>query len=135
MTDSNASNIKNANSTLLVDGNLDAIGEFFADDYIVHITDGDFAGGPALVRQSLGLYLKAFSERQVEVQVLVESEDRIAWQRTVRAMHNGSFKGFPASGRPIVWRDMVVSRIRGGLIAEEWLTTDLAERLLLERHR
>ena len=30
-------------------------------------------------------------------------------------------------------RDMVVSRFEGGLIAEEWVVTDLAERLLLTR--
>jgi hypothetical protein len=35
--------------------------------------------------------------------------------------------------RRIVWRDMVTSRFRDGLIAEEWAISDLAERLLLAR--
>lgn len=40
------------------------------------------------------------------------------------------FHGFPASGREIVWRDMVTSRFRDDLIAEDWAISDLAERLL-----
>ena len=81
------------------------------------------------------MYRRAFSELQVEVEVLVKAKDRVAWQRTVRATHKGNFKGFPATGRPIVWRDMVTSRFRDGLIAEDWVITDLAERLLLARKR
>ena len=67
---------------------------------------------------------------QVEVEILVKTKDRVAWERTLRATHKGAFKGFPATGRPIVWRDMVISRFRNGLIAEDWVITDLAERLL-----
>jgi predicted ester cyclase len=81
------------------------------------------------------MYRRAFPDAEVEVEILAESKDRVAWQRTLRATHQGSFKGFPATGRPIVWRDMVVSRFRDGLIAEDWLIPDLAERLLLGRKR
>ena len=79
------------------------------------------------------MYRRAFSDLQVEVEVLVKAKDRVAWQRTVRATHKGNFKGFPATGHPIVWRDVVTSRFRDGLIAEDWVITDLAERLLLAR--
>ncbi|MCL4865617.1 MAG: ester cyclase [Gemmatimonadales bacterium] len=41
--------------------------------------------------------------------------------------------GFPATGRPIVWRDMVTSRFVDGRIVEDWSISDLAERLLLAR--
>ena len=71
----------------------------------------------------------------MKVEVFVEDDNRIAWQRTVRATHRADFMGFPASGRRITWRDMFVSRFRGGLIAEEWAVPDLAERLLLARKR
>jgi len=37
------------------------------------------------------------------------------------------FKNFPASGLQIVWRDMVTSQFYEGLIAEEWVLTDLVE--------
>lgn len=117
----------------MANGNLDAIAEFFTPDYVAHLTDEDLTGGHAAIRRVVGMYRRAFKDLQVEVEILVKAKDRVAWQRTLRATHKGDFKGFPATGRPIVWRDMVASRFRDGLIAEDWLITDLAERLLLAR--
>jgi predicted ester cyclase len=72
---------------------------------------------------------------KVEVEILAESGDRVAWQRTIRATHRGAFRGFPPTGRKLVWREMMTSRFENGLIAEDWLITDLAERLVLSRKR
>ena len=135
MSRSLATKIKAANSALMANGNLDAVSEFFTSDYVTHLTEEDMTDGHDAIRRVLGMYRRAFADLRVEVEILVESKDRIAWQRTLRATHKGNFKGFPATGRPIVWRDMVTSRFRDGLIAEEWLITDLAERLLLARKR
>ena len=79
------------------------------------------------------MYRRAFADLEVEVEILVESDDRVAWQRVVRGTHRGAFRGFPATDRRLVWRDMVTSRFENGLIAEEWVLSDLAERLLLAR--
>jgi len=130
-----ASKIEAANSALMAHGHVDAIGQFFTPDYVAHLTDQDLTGGHAAIRRVVGMYRRAFPDLQVEVEILVKAKDRVAWQRTLRATHKGDFKGFPATGRPIVWRDMVTSRFRDGLIAEDWFITDLAERLLLARKR
>jgi steroid delta-isomerase-like uncharacterized protein len=130
-----ASKIEAANAALITNGDLDAIGEFFTPDYVVHLTDQEMTGGHAAVRRVLDMYRRAFPDLQVEVEILVEAKDRVAWQRTLRGTHRGDFKGFPATGRPIVWREMATSQFRGGLVAEDWFITDLAERLLLARKR
>ena len=130
-----AARIRAANSTLLANGNLDAVDEFFAPDYVAHVTEQDVTGGPEAIRKIVGMYQRAFPELQVDVEILVEGNDRVAWQRTLRGTQRGDFKGFPATGREVVWRDMVTSRFRDGLIAEDWVITDLAERLLLARKR
>jgi predicted ester cyclase len=83
----------------------------------------------------LDLYQRAFPNPNVEVEILLEGTDRISWQRTIRAKQEGPFKGFPASGHIIVWRDVVTSRFHNGLIAEEWVISDLAEQLLLSRKK
>jgi predicted ester cyclase len=105
-----ASRIEAANSALMVDGNIDAVGEFFTRDYVAHLTDQEMTSGHGAIRSVLGMYQRAFPDLQVEVEILVEGTDRVAWQRTLRGTHQGDFKGFPATGRPIVWRDMVTSR-------------------------
>lgn len=135
MSQSHASQIKAANAALIVNGDLGAIGEFFSPDYVAHLTDQDMAGGHEVVRKIVAAYRRAFRDVQIEVEILVKAKDRVAWQRTLRAIHKGNFKGFPATGRPIVWRDMVTSRFQDSLIAEDWVITDLAERLLLARKR
>src|SRR5262245_43495351 len=127
------SKIEAANSAIITNGNLAAVGEFFAPDYVVHLTDQDLTGGHDLVRQVVGMYRRAFPDLRVQVEILVEAKDRVAWQRTLRATHRGDFKGFPPTGRPLVWRDMATTRFLNGLIVEDWVITDLAERLLLAR--
>jgi len=135
MARSHGSTIEAANAELMVRGNLDAIPEFFAPDYVAHLTDRDMTGGHDAIRRVLRMYQRAFTDIRVEVEILVKARDRVAWQRRLRATHHGSFKGFPGTGRRIVWRDMVTSRFQDGLIAEDWIITDLAERLLLARKR
>src|SRR5262245_6950820 len=93
-----ASKIKAANSALMANGNLDAVAEFFTPDYVTHLTDEDMTGGHDAIRRVLGMYRRAFADLKVEVEILVQGKDRIAWQRTVRATHKGNFKGFPATG-------------------------------------
>jgi len=131
--DSPASRIRTANAVVLVRGQLDAADEFFAPDYVAHATDRDLRTGPAAVRGFVGTLRRAFPDIEADVEILVESDDRIAWQRTVRGTQSGAFMGFPPSNRRVVWRDMVTSRFRDGRIAEDWVVTDLAERLLLAR--
>lgn len=125
--------ILSATSALFRDGQFEAIGKHFAPDYVVHIAGQDLRGGPKLIRSVIELYRGAFPDLAVDVQFFLESADTVSWQRTMRATHTGAFKGFPATGQPIVWREMVVSRFYNSLIIEEWVVTDLAERLLFAR--
>jgi len=78
---------------------------------------------------------RAFHDLTVEVDILVEASDRVAWQRTIRATHAGDYAGFPATGLTVVWRDMVISRFEDGLVVEDWVISDLAEQLLRARKR
>ncbi len=130
-----SSKIHAANHALIENGNSDAIASYFASDYVAHITDQDVAGGHKRIRGMLDMYQRAFPSPKVEVEILLEASDRVSWQRTIRAKQEGAFKGFPASGRDIVWRDVVTSRFRDGLIVEEWVISDLAEQLLLSRKK
>lgn len=125
--------IHTANHSLIEEGDSDAISDYFSADYIAHLTDHDLSGGHKLIRNMLDLYQQAFPNPKVKVEILLEGSDRVSWQRTIRAKQEGIFKGFPACGREIIWRDVVTSRFRNGLIAEEWVISDLAEQLLLSR--
>lgn len=135
MKGSLASRIREANSAILVGGDLDAIPEFFAPDYVAHVTADRLTGGHEAIRRLVQRWRRAFAELSAEVEILVEGSDRVAWQRTLRATHRGAYLGFPATGLKVVWRDMVTSRFQDGLIQEDWVITDLAEQLLRARKR
>lgn len=130
---SHATMIVSANDVLLVEGDRNAVDDFFTADYVAHGTDRDLTGGPDGVRSFLDTVHRAFSDLQVDVEILAEAGDRVAWHRTLTGTQSGSFMGFPATGRRVMWRDMLVSRFQDGRIAEEWVVTDMAERLLRAR--
>lgn len=134
MIRSRVARIQAANAILIADGKLDSIGEFFTTDYVAHLTDSELAGHDG-IRKFLRALRRSFPDIQVAVEVLAAGKKRIAWQRRLQGTHAKDFMGFPASGRKIVWRDMLTSEFRDGLIAEEWAISDLAERLLRARKR
>lgn len=122
-----------ANEELLNKGNAAAVAEFFTPNYVVHLVDQDLRGHP-MIKSFIKELRRAFPDLRVEVEILVSKGSRVAWQRTFRATHRGAFKGFPASGRTMLWRDMLVTRFEQERIAEEWAVSDLAEHLLAARH-
>ena len=73
MSRSLTTKIKAANSALMANGNLDAVSEFFASDYVTHLTEEDMTGGHDAIRRVLGMYRRAFADLKVEVEILVES--------------------------------------------------------------
>lgn len=124
--------IQTANRVLIAEGDLDRIADFFADGYRAHGTDRDLVGHDA-IRSYLRMLRESFPDLTVEVEVLVEGKDRLAWQRRLRGTHANPFMGFPPSGQAMLWRDMVVSRVHGDVIHEEWVLTDQVERMLRAR--
>lgn len=133
MKSNTLSQINKANAALLERGEAGVVEEYFSPDYIVHITGKDITGGHDLIRKVVVMYQKAFSDITTTIEILAQQDDRVSWQRIIRATHRSPFKGFPATNRQMVWREMITSRFKDGLIAEEWFLTDLAEQLLFAR--
>src|SRR5262245_49101749 len=100
MENSLAATIQAANATLITGGKLDAVGDFFTADYVAHATDQDIAGHGA-IRRFLDTLQRGFTDLQVEVEILLEGKDRVAWQRTLRGTQQGDYMGFPATGRQV----------------------------------
>lgn len=114
--------IQTSNDVLMNQGDFSRINEFFAPDYRAE------AAGMSWTREQLAGSLQdvrvGFPDLRVEVEVLSQAGDRITWLRTHRGTHEGEFLGAAPTGREVVWRVMVVSRVVDGLIAQEWAVTD-----------
>jgi len=110
--------ILSANQVLIGEGQLDRLDEFFTEGY-----GGE--GGRERVRDFIAGIRSSFPDLQVEVEVLVQDGDRIAWVRRIRGTHQEDYAGVAATGEEVSWRSMVVSRIEDGRIAEETSVTNM----------
>ncbi len=135
MAKSNEERVRFANDEILGKGNLGAVDEIFATDYVVHAGGKDHKG-LGFVRRFAKLLRSAIPDlRVVEVAVLIQAGDTIAWQRTLSGTHEAEMGGIPPSGQKVKWRDMMVTRFDGEKIAEEWTVSELAGELVLKLPR
>ena len=129
MAKSNEERIRFANDEIIGKGNLDVVDEIFGRDYVVHAGGKDHTGH-AFVRRFANLLRSAIADvRVVEVAVLMQAGDTIAWQRTLSCTHKAEMGGIGPTGQKVKWRDIVVTRFEGGKIAEEWTVSELAGEL------
>lgn len=123
-----------ANRELINERKPDLAADYFQPKYAVHVgVDDTRTASPEFVRDFLGKLLKAFPDLDVEVEVLADAGDRIAWMRTCTGTHEANFMGLAPSGKSFTWREMLVSRIEDGKIAEEWHVSDMVERFVKSR--
>jgi steroid delta-isomerase-like uncharacterized protein len=69
---------------------------------------------------------QAFPDLQADIDDIFGARDQVAMRLTFRGTHSGQFLGFPASGRTIGYVSHEFYRIADGLIAEEWICSDMA---------
>ncbi len=133
MAKSNEERVRFANDEILGKGNVGAVDEIFATDYVVHAGGKDHKG-LEFIRRFVNLLRSAIPDlRVVEVEVLIQAGDTIAWQRTFSGTHEADMMGIPPSGQKVEWREIFVTRFDGEKIAEEWMVSELAGELALKQ--
>ena len=69
---------------------------------------------------------RAFPDLEAQIDDLVAAEDKVAMCLTLRGTHAGEFQGVPATGRTIRYVSHEFYRVTDGLVAEEWICSDMA---------
>src|SRR5918999_4557951 len=103
-------------------GDLDALDELLAPDFVNHnrLLPGQEPGREGYKR-AVGEMLAVFSNRRFFVEDQVAGGDKGVTRFTVHAIHDrGALMGVAPTGREITNRVIVIHRISGGKIAEEW---------------
>lgn len=106
-------------------GNLDAIPEICAPDYVEHdpASAAEIRGHDA-VRRDLEPYVNAFSDTEVAINDQVAEGDLVATRLTVRGTHVEDLRGIPPTGERIEVTGTVFHRVAGGRLAEGWWNWD-----------
>jgi steroid delta-isomerase-like uncharacterized protein len=106
-------------------GNLVAIDEFVAGDFVAHgSTLGGDIHGPEGARRFFAALRDAFPDIRFTIEDQIAEGDRVVTRWTARATHTGTFLGVPPTGRPIRITATDVDRIANGKVVECWSQMD-----------
>jgi predicted ester cyclase len=100
---------------------LNAIEEMMAPDYISHgLLPGQQPGREGLKRR-IAEIAATFSNRRRFIEDQVAEGDKVVTRYTLRATHDRKeIMGVAPTGREVSYKAIVIHRISGGKIAEEW---------------
>ena len=106
-------------------GNLDVADEIYAPDYVGHDpSNPEDVRGLQAAKQAAAEYRRAFPDLRVSVEDLVAEGDRVAARLRFRGTHLGDLNGIAPTGRRVDFTGIVISRVEGGRIAEDWANFD-----------
>jgi serine phosphatase RsbU (regulator of sigma subunit)/predicted ester cyclase len=128
-----------------VKGNLKAMDEMMTPDYVNHteLVPGQ-QPGPEGEKRAIAQFSAAFSKSSVQFEDQVAAGDKVVSRCILHRTHDrGKFMGVAPTGREITLLVIVIHRIVGGKVAEEWgvgtiratLRGQLLEQERIERER
>jgi predicted ester cyclase len=104
-------------------GNLAVVDEFVASTYRWH-GPGQEVSGREGIKQLIGLYRAAFPDFQMTFEDQIAEGDKVASRWTMRGTHTGDLLGIGPTGKQGTMTGIVISRLAGNAIAEEWENFD-----------
>ena len=107
-------------------GNLAAIDEYLAPDFVDHSAPPGLPSDREGVRMLFGALRAAFPDLRAEIHDQVAEDDRVVTRKTLRDTHRGDFLGITPTGRPAALAVIDILRVRDGRITEHWNVVDLA---------
>ncbi len=132
MPESKEDIIKRANTSLIEQCDVGLINELFSADYVAHARGKEYSGQSFVKRFIEQLHLSIPDLQIQKLEFLTHNDNIIVWQRVLKGTHKLPMHGIPASGKSIIWTDMVVTRFIDNRISEEWVASELAGELLLQ---
>lgn len=104
-------------------GNLDIVDELYADNHRFY-QPGSAPMNKEAHKQLLTMYRNVFPDSTQTVQEMIAEGDNVVTRFTFRGTQKGELMGIPPTGKPVVVEAVVIDRISGGKIVEEWTIFD-----------
>jgi predicted ester cyclase len=103
-----------------VKGNVAAMDEFMAANYVDHPGLPGLPPGPEGMKQALTYYRTAFPELQATLDDILADGDRVALRWSARDRHLGEWLGVPPTGHHFTMSGITIYRIAEGKAVEGW---------------
>jgi predicted ester cyclase len=115
MSDQNKQLVRAYYDRVLNGRDLDAVGDFFADERIVE-----------MVRGGCFRYFESFPDLHVALDDVIAEDDKVFVRSTMTGTHDGEYKGIPATGRHVAAESAETYRIADGMFVGYWCLTNVA---------
>jgi steroid delta-isomerase-like uncharacterized protein len=125
MSEHNKAMVRRYLEEVFAEGDLDAIPELFAPDYVEHDpASPEEIRGHAGVRRDLSVYQTAFSDIEITVEDQIADEDSVVARATLSGTHVEELFGIPPTGNRVTVTGIVIQRVADGRFAEGWWNWD-----------
>jgi steroid delta-isomerase-like uncharacterized protein len=107
-------------------GNLDLIDELFTTNFVRHgptATEGEVHGQEGF-ESLVSMYRSALPDLRIPIEDQIAEGDRVVTRWRARGTHQGELMGNAPTGNPASVTGILVDRISGGKIEEEWVDYD-----------
>jgi steroid delta-isomerase-like uncharacterized protein len=107
-------------------GNLDLIDELFTTNFVRHgptATEGEVHGQEGF-ESLVSMYRSALPDLRIPIEDQIAEADRVVTRWRARGTHQGELMGNAPTGNPASVTGILVDRISGGKIEEEWVDYD-----------
>ena len=107
-------------------GNTDECLARIAPEFIINLAElPEPRHGRDVWRQGFEMMKHAFPDLQAHIEDIIAAQDKVAVRLRFLGTHSGEFLGIPATGRTIEYVSHEFYRIADGLLAEEWICSDM----------
>jgi steroid delta-isomerase-like uncharacterized protein len=107
-------------------GNLAAVDEFMADDYVDHPIPPGLPPGAKGVKQVIATYRTAFPDLKATIDDIFAEGEMVALRWSARGTHLGDWLGTPPTGNHLTVTGISIYRIAEGKAVEGWIIIDLS---------
>jgi steroid delta-isomerase-like uncharacterized protein len=107
-------------------GNMAAVDEFMAADYVEHPHPSTLSPGAEGLKQLIAAYRTAFPNLKTMLDDIFAEGDRVAFRWNVSGTHLGEWLGIPPTGNHVAANGITVFRISGEKVVESWTSIDLS---------
>jgi steroid delta-isomerase-like uncharacterized protein len=106
-------------------GNLDAIDELVANDYVGYDpASPEPLRGPEGVKEFISTYRAAFPDARITVEQQLAEGDLVATRWSGRGTHEGELMGISPTGKRVTVSGLTISRLEDGEVVEEFQNWD-----------
>lgn len=108
-------------------GNMEAIPELVAEDFVDHQAPAGQPSGREELAELVVMWRTGFPDMQETVEDLVSEGDKVVGRFLMRGTHRGEFMGVAPTGRSVTMGGIDVVRVAGGKISEFWYAEQMLE--------